>query len=70
MAKANVSGVAVGLKHSTNIYVKSASGNVYRMNPLTIKHQQSANKIGINGLIARIKERGTIDTKFFTKVKG
>jgi hypothetical protein len=40
------------------------------MNPLTIKHQQSANKIGINGLIARIKERGTIDTKFFTKVKG
>ena len=69
--KAQVVGVLVGRKNTDNIYVKSASGNVYLLKESTRKEQLAINpKQTAQSVVARIKERGTIDTRYFTKIRG
>ena len=71
MAKANVQKVALGKNNKDNIYVLSASGNVYLLKDSTRKEQLAINPhLTIMDVAARIKERGTIATKFYTKVRG
>ena len=69
---ARVSGVAVGRKDHNNIYVKSKSGRIYRMNPYVNKKGVNvvAGDANIRHFVSRIKEMGTIELKYFTKVKG
>lgn len=69
MAQAKVSMVRVGKKHKTAIYVQSASGNVYRLSPQTVREQAQRGRT-IEQMIAHITERATINTKFYTKVRG
>ena len=71
MAHPQVTGVAVGRKNPNNIYVQSASGNVYLLKDSTRKEQLAINpKLTVRDIVARIKARGTIHSKFYTKVKG
>ena len=69
--KATVTDVAVGLKNPDNIYVKSKSGRVYRMNPYVNKKGVNvvAGEANIRHFVSRIKEMGAIELKYFTKVK-
>lgn len=69
MALAKVSMVRVGKKHKTAIYVQSASGNVYRLHPKTVREQAQRGRT-IEQMIDLITERATINTKFYTKVRG
>jgi len=69
---AKVVGVAVGRKDHNNIYVKSKSGRIYRMNPYVNKKGVNvvAGDANIRHFVSRIKEMGTIELKLFTKVRG
>lgn len=68
--RAIVTDVAVGLKNPDNIYVKSKSGRVYRLNPYFVKGKNVvAGKETIQNLVSRIREQGLIQLKYFTKVK-
>ncbi len=69
---ARVSGVLVGRKNPNNIYVQSASGNVYRMNPYINKKGVNVvnGEANIKHFVSRIKEMGSIELRLFTKVKG
>jgi hypothetical protein len=69
MAQAKVSMVRVGKKNKTAIYVQSASGNVYRLHPQTVREQAKCGR-SIDQIIAHITNRATINTKFYTKVRG
>lgn len=69
MALAKVSMVRVGRKNKTAIYIQSASGNVYRLHPQTVREQVKCGRT-IEQMIAHITKRETINTKFYTKVRG
>lgn len=71
MAKANVQKVALGNNNKDNIYVLSASGNVYLLKDSTRKEQLAINpRLTVMDVAKRIAARGTIATKFYTKVRG
>lgn len=71
MAHPQVTGVLVGRKNTDNIYVQSATGNVYLLKESTRQEQLAINpKLTIEGIVARIKQRGFIQRKFYTKVRG
>lgn len=69
MAQAKVTMVRVGKKNKTAIYVQSSSGNVYRLHPQTVREQAQRGRT-IEQIIAHIAKRATINTKFYTKVRG
>ena len=69
MAQAKVTMVRVGKKNKTAIYVQSSSGNVYRLHPQTVREQAPRGRT-IEQIIAHITNRATINTKFYTKVRG
>ena len=69
MALSKVSMVRVGRKNKTAIYIQSASGNVYRLHPKTVREQIKCGRT-IEQMIAHITKRATINTKFYTKVRG
>ena len=69
MALAKVTMVRVGKKNKTAIYVQSSSGNVYRLHPQTVREQAQRGRT-IEQMIAHITKRATINTKFYTKVRG
>lgn len=71
MAHPQVTGVLVGRKNPDNIYVQTSSGNIYLMKESTRKEQLAINpKLTVAGIVARIKQRGFIQRKFYTKVRG
>ena len=70
MAKARIMSVLPGRINPDAIYVMSASGNIYRLKPTVAAAQRKVHNIDTATLIQRTKERGTIDTKFFTKGRG
>tara|TARA_S200000501_G_C20740134_1_gene706933 strand:- start:204 stop:428 length:225 start_codon:yes stop_codon:yes gene_type:complete len=69
---AKVVGVAVGRKNHNNIYVKTKSGRVYRMNPYINKKGVNvvSGEANIRRFVSRIKDMGTIELRYFTKVRG
>lgn len=69
MAQAKVTMVRVGKKNKTAIYVQSSTGNVYRLHPETVREQILCGRT-IEQMIAHITKRATINTKFYTKVRG
>ena len=61
--------VRVGKKRKSTLYVLSESGRVYQMKQSVVAEQCKNNRIGVEELCRRTMQRGTIDTKFYTKVK-